>query len=224
MACSAASNNYHCQNDKRGRVISWTKDFIQYGIKVYFKKHIEASEYEYKKPFSAQFYGKVYQEELDGKNQSAYSIQQTNKQITIQYYWPGWFISYQLPSGEFQSTRELRDKAWDKLINGEIEYLIEYALRTYWVEKVIFDIPQKILTEYWTYPFPLEGTGKKAKKIYLNGNIYGTQLGEITPTEKQQITHDILGTERVIGKYNCKEDDSSFFRHIGNKLFWILGH
>ena len=208
-------------------MISWTTDFVQYGIKVYFKKHVPADEYEYRKPLTAIFYGKVYQDELDGKNPDAYSLQQTDEQIVLQYYWKGYFVAYKLPfSEEFYSSRKPREKVWNQLMNGEVEYLIQYALHTHRVEKVIFDIPQKTLTEYLPYPFPLEGTGTKQKTIYRDGKLYDTPLGEITPEDKERLTQSVLGSEGEPRKYQCKKDSlmKGFFRKIGNKLFWIFSH
>ena len=226
-ACSAGSNSYHCQNEKRGRMISWTKDFVQYGNKVYFKKHVPADEYEYRKPLTASFYGKVYQEELDGKNTDAYSLQQTEERIVLQYYWGSVFVAYQRPSSEkLHGLNKPREKVWNELINGEIEYLIQYAMGAHRVEKVVFDIPQKTLTEYLPYPFPFEGTGAKRKIIYKNGKQYDIPLGEITPEDKERMNQSVLGAEGEPRKYQCKKDEflKGFFRKLGNKLFWIFSH
>ena len=41
-ACTAQGQNWHCIIEKqKGRMLRWTKDFVQYGQVVYFDKHIK---------------------------------------------------------------------------------------------------------------------------------------------------------------------------------------
>ena len=245
-SCAIDTANRHCVIVKKnqreiGRMLRWTNDFVQYGQRVYFDKHVDPKYYSWKAPDFSRINKGPYQDPLEWeidipkdkyRSYFPYNIEKTKQQVSLQYLISGGIVYtlYEMSSGEFLFAS---DNPYDNLSRGEADYFTNYfSHHIILVEKIHFDIPSNTLTETTTYTFtPRTQWRKQLVKKTKKGQIHSEPVSDLTSKENEQLYHRIIKTIGDFPKYtnktsNCKEDNfiTSYFRYMGNSIFNILRH
>ena len=241
VSCETEGGNWFCVTDKeRGRMLRWKDDFVQYGERVYFDKHIKPESYNWKAPDFSKPNKGHYQDPLEWekpvpKNKYQYhfpyNIKITKQDVRLKYLVSGIYTLYETPIGEILLSAN--HNVYEKIGAGELDFVTEYySYRIIIIREIHFDILTKTLRDTSTYTFtPQTKWGQRQIKKGSNNQIHHSPERYLTSEENEQLSDRIIKALGDFPKYveqtsNCKEDNFiiHYFRQMGNSWFNILRH
>lgn len=240
-ACEAQGGNWHCVTEKnKGRMLRWEKDFIQYGQRLFFAKHIKPGEYLWKAPDFSKPNKGIYQEPLEWekpipkdkyKYRFPYNIKITKQFVRLRFLISGSvYVLYETPTGEILTANH---NVYEEIGSGKLDFVTEYySNQIIVIQDIHFDIPTKTLTDLYIYKFSSHTNwGQRQIKKDNNNQIYHSENKGLTSKENKQLSDKIKkamgGFPKIIDKTsNCKEDNSiiHYFRQMGNSWRSVLRH
>ena len=214
---------------KSGRMIRWNKDFLQWGERVYFDKHIDPKLYVELRPFLSVINQGSYQDPLiwskEGSTKIIYSfpynITRTKDRIILKYLTTSaYFILHEESSGKIFRSWDARNP------DHTVEVYYSFVDK---IEEINFDLSTKTLTEVTHYKLTEKVRWHTQKSKIENGREkFGYYKTYLTPEENKELYQKMLKSFGESPKYidtaTCKRDNAikSFFRYLGNTFFFIL--
>ena len=240
-ACESEGGNWHCVTKKeRGRMLRWGGDFIQYGQRLFFAKHVKPGEYFWKAPDFSKSNKGIYQDPLEWEKpipkdkyryRFPYNIKITKQFVRLRFLISGQFyVLYETPTGEIWTANQ---NVYEKIESGELDFVTEYySNQVIVIQDIHFDISTKTLTDTYNYKLsPHINWGRRQIKKDSNNQIHHSPDIGLTSEEKEQLYDTIQkalgGFPKTINKTsNCREDNFivHYFRQMGNSWFNVLRH
>ena len=220
-------------------MIRWNKDFLQWGERVYFDKHIDPKLYVELRPFLSVINQGSYQDPLDWKNEDSkkyrfdfpYNITKTSDSITLKYLVTGQVFPLSEDSlGNIFHSNDTK-APYERFIKGEVNFMIDYYSHNInHVNEIHFDLSTQTLTETLYYKLTEETEWRKQIRSRENGQEITDPSVYLTPEENKELYHKMISSLKESPKYvktaTCKRDNAvkSYLRNMGNIFFFILSH
>ena len=222
-------------------MLRWGKDFVQYGERAYFDKHIKPKHYAWTAPDFSRPNKGPYQDPLEWekpipkkkyRSHFPYNIKKTNEAVLLKYLISGQvYTLYETPGGEVILVAD--SNVYKKIQSGELDSVTEYfSYHITLIREIHFDTTTKTLTDTSIYKFtPQTSWGQRQIKKDNRNQIHHSPERYLTFQENKQLFNRITKALGGFPKYieqtsNCKRDNFiiHYFRQMGNSLFNVLRH
>ena len=233
MNCQADENlqSWFClTHEKKGLMIRWNENFVQWGERVYFDQNIDPKLYFELKPSFSILNKGAYQDPLDWGNTDSkkyqfnlpYNITRTNENITLKYLVSGQVFSLsEDSSGNIFRSNDAKGP-YKRFINGEIKFVINYYSYIHKIHEINFDFSTQTVTETIHDKLTEEIGWRKQISKRENGQEITDPSVYLTPEENKELYHKMISSLKERSKYvktaTCKKDNAlkSYFRNMGN--------
>ena len=215
---------WHCLSKKKwGRMIRWNKDFVQWGDRVYFDKHIDPKLYVKLSPNPSIINQGPYQDPLIWKKEGStkiidnfpYNITRTKDRIILKYLTSSaYFILDEDSSGHLFRSWEAKNP--DHIVETYYSFVDQ-------VYEINFDLSTNILTEVLHKKLTEKVKWHtQASKIENGIEIFGYYKTYVTPEKNKEIYQKLVKSFGKDQKYvqdisTCKKDTPAKSKLVKSK-------